>query len=91
MPPTFKISSEKNIQAVLGYFLANHPSAETNDVGVVMKSTHLRTQRIMDQGSADLGMTVRSYTNTDTAAADQDAEGAAACCPGFRPRVALTS
>ena len=23
--------------------------------------------------------------------ADQDAEGAAACCPGFRPRVALTS
>ena len=71
MPPAFESGFEKNVQAVLGDFLTDHPSAKTNDVGVVMQSAHLRTQRIVDQGRANLGMAVRGYADTDTAAADQ--------------------
>ena len=73
MPPALEIGFEKNVQAVLGDFFTDHASTKTNDVGVVMQSAHPRTQSIVDQGCANLGMAVRGYADSDTAAADQDA------------------
>ena len=64
---------EEDAQAVARHLGADHPSAEADDVGIVVLPRKPCALRIVDQGGANLRKAIGGDADADAAAADQDA------------------